>query len=66
MSPSRSCRVVALTALAFGCGSDGSGSGRVEVLDAPPQVGGKGKIRLRISDDKGDSVEGEIAVDVCE
>lgn len=42
-----------------------STQGRVEVLEAPSDVGSKGKIRLRAIADE-NHVEGEIAVDVCE
>jgi hypothetical protein len=43
-----------------------SDTGRIEVLEAPSVVGEKARIRLRMSDDRNDFVEGEIAVDVCE
>jgi hypothetical protein len=42
-----------------------SATGRIEVIDAPVEKGAKGKIRLRMSEQE-HSVEGEIAVDVCE
>jgi hypothetical protein len=40
-------------------------TGRVEVIEAPLEKGGRGRMRLRMSAPEG-SVEGEIAVDVCE
>lgn len=42
-----------------------SDQGRVELIDAPSEKGAKGKMRLRMSADEG-SVEGEIAVEVCD
>lgn len=43
-----------------------SDTGRIEVIDAPSVVGEKARIRLRMSDDRNDFIEGEITVDVCE
>lgn len=42
-----------------------STQGRVEIIDAPTEKGAKGKLRLRAVA-KEHSVEGEIAVEVCE
>lgn len=39
--------------------------GRIELIEAPTEKGAKGTMRLRMSADEG-SVEGEIAVEVCE
>jgi hypothetical protein len=42
-----------------------STQGRVEILEAPSEAGEKGKIRLR-AEAQGNSVEGEVSVEVCE
>lgn len=42
-----------------------STQGRIEVLEAPSAAGEKGKIRLR-AEARGNSVEGEVAIEVCE
>lgn len=42
-----------------------STQGRVEVVEAPSEAGEKGKIRLRAAA-QGNSVEGEVTVEVCE
>jgi hypothetical protein len=42
-----------------------STQGRVEVLEAPTEAGAKAKIRLR-AEAQGNSVEGEVLVEVCE
>jgi hypothetical protein len=39
--------------------------GRVEIVDAPTEVGATGKLRIRASAE-GNQVEGEVAVKVCE
>jgi hypothetical protein len=39
--------------------------GRVEVLDAPTAEGQKGRVRLRVVSATGDSVEGELPVEIC-
>jgi hypothetical protein len=42
-----------------------STQGRVEILEAPSEAGAKGTIRLR-AEAKGNNVEGEVTVEVCE
>lgn len=42
-----------------------STEGRVEILEAPTEAGAKAKLRLR-ANAKGNSVEGEVTVEVCE
>jgi hypothetical protein len=42
-----------------------STQGRVEIIEAPTEPGAKGTVRLR-AEAKGNSVEGEVAVEVCE
>jgi hypothetical protein len=42
-----------------------STQGRVEVIEAPTEAGAKAKIRLR-AEAQGNSVEGEVLVEVCE
>lgn len=42
-----------------------STQGRVEIVDAPSEAGATGKLRLRAAAD-GNSVEGEVTVEVCE
>lgn len=36
-----------------------------ELLDAPAKAGGKGKLSFKLSNAEGDSVEGQVAVEVC-
>ena len=42
-----------------------STQGRVEIIEAPTEAGAKGTVRLR-AEARGNSVEGEVAVEVCE